>query len=109
MREFTVTIDRTVKQLHTITIKAKTKKEAYDVAMDIAVENEGWDGKEYDTDYEINIEEVPNNYIDRNGNPYDSEDENLVGPQVVVCTRTASSTLMPSVLTISILWRTRIR
>ena len=76
MKEFTVTIDRTVKQVRTITIKAESKEQAYDAAMDIAVQNEGWDGKEYDTDYEINIEEVPNIYIDKYGNPYDSESEN---------------------------------
>ena len=80
MKEFTVTIDRTVKQLRTIKIKAETEEQAYDAATDIAVEDEGWDGKEYDTTYEINMEEVPNNYIDENGNPYDSEDENTCWP-----------------------------
>jgi hypothetical protein len=80
MKEFTVTIDRTVKQVRTITIKAESKEQAYDAAMDIAVQNEGWDGKEYDTDYEINIEEVPNNYIDQYGNPYDSEDDKACWP-----------------------------
>lgn len=80
MKEFTVTIDRTVKQLRTLTIKAESKEQAYEAAMDIAVENEDWDGKEYDANYEINIEEVPNDYIDRYGNPYDSEDNNACWP-----------------------------
>ena len=80
MKEFTVTIDRTVKQLRTLTIKAESKEQAYDAAMDIAVEDEGWDGKEYDANYEINIEEVPNNYIDQYGNPYDSEDDKACWP-----------------------------
>ena len=80
MREFSITIDRTVKQLRTITIKAESKEQAYDAAMDIATENEGWDGKEYDANYEINIEEVPNNYIDQYGNPYDSEDDKACWP-----------------------------
>lgn len=80
MKEFTVTIDRTVKQLRTLTIKAETKEQAYEAAMDIAVENEDWDGKEYDTNYKINLEEVPNNYIDEHGNPYDSEDEHACWP-----------------------------
>ena len=75
MKEFTVTIDRIVKQVRTLTIKAETEHQAYDVAMDIAVDNEGWDGKEYDTAYEINLVEVPNNYIDKYGNPYDSESD----------------------------------
>ena len=80
MKEFTVTIDRTVKQLRTITIKAESKEQAYEAAMDIAVEDEGWDGKEYDTTYEIKMEEVPNNYIDQYGNPYDSEDDKACWP-----------------------------
>lgn len=80
MKEFTVTIDRTVKQLRTLTIKAETKEQAYEAAMDIAVQNEGWDGKEYDTDYEINMEEVENNYIDENGNPYDPESDDACWP-----------------------------
>lgn len=75
MKEFTVTIDRTVKQLRTITIKAESKEQAYEAATDIAVEDEGWDGKEYDTTYEINLEEMPNSYIDKYGNPYDSESD----------------------------------
>lgn len=80
MKEFTVTIDRTVKQLRTITIKAESEEQAYDAAMDIAVEDEGWDGKAYDTTYEINLEEVPNDYIDQYGNPYDSEDDEACWP-----------------------------
>ena len=80
MKEFTVTIDRTIKQLRTVTIKAESREQAYNTAMDIAVDNEGWDGKEYDTNYDINIEEVPNNYIDRYGNPYDCEDPDACWP-----------------------------
>ena len=80
MKEFTVTIDRTVKQLRTVTIKAESEEQAYEAAMDIAVEDEGWDGKEYDTTYNINMEEVPNNYIDQYGNPYDSEDDKACWP-----------------------------
>lgn len=81
MKEFTVTIDRTVRQLRTVTIKADTEEMAYNAAMDIACENgEEWDGTEYDTDYKINLEEVPNNYIDQYGNPYDSEDDKACWP-----------------------------
>lgn len=81
MREFSVTIDRVVRQLRTVTIKADTKEMAYEVATDIACENGiEWDGKEYDTEYKIDIEEVPNNYIDEYGNPYDSEDEHACWP-----------------------------
>ena len=81
MKEFSVTIDRTVRQLRTVTIKADTEEMAYNAAMDIACENgEEWDGKEYDTEYKIDIEEVPNEYIDRYGNPYDCEDPNACWP-----------------------------
>ncbi len=77
MKEFIVTIDRTVKQVRVITIKAENKEQAYDAAADIAEVNEGWDAAECDTDYEINIEEIieeePNDYIDRDGNPYTDE------------------------------------
>lgn len=77
MKEFTVTIDRTVHQLRTVAIKAESEKEAYNMAVKVASEKNGeWDGTEYDTTYKINLEEVPNNYIDRYGNPYDSESEN---------------------------------
>ncbi len=80
MKEFVVTIDRIVKQVRTITIKAESEEQAYEAATDIAVENEGWDGKEYEVKYEINLEEVPNFYIDRYGNPYDYEDPNACWP-----------------------------
>jgi hypothetical protein len=80
MKEFVVTIDRIVKQVRTITIKAESEEQAYEAATDIAVENEGWDGKEYEVKYEINLEEVPNFYIDRYGNPYDCEDPDACWP-----------------------------
>ena len=80
MKEFVVTIDRIVKQVRTITIKAESEEQAYESATDIAVENEGWDGKEYEVKYEINLEEVPNFYIDRYGNPYDCEDPDACWP-----------------------------
>lgn len=80
MKEFTVTIDRTVSSVRTLTIKAETREQARECAMDIASESEGWEGKGYETKYKINLEEVPNNYIDKYGNPYDSEDEHACWP-----------------------------
>lgn len=80
MKEFVVTIDRIAKQVRTITIKAENEHQAYDAAIDIAVDKEGWDGKDYDTAYEIKMEEAPNFYIDRYGNPYDCEDPNACWP-----------------------------
>ena len=69
MKEFTITIDRTIYQVRTLTIKAENKELARTIAMDIVKDNEGWEGTEYNVESSINIEEVQNNYIDRNGNP----------------------------------------
>ena len=80
MREFTVTIDRTVHQVRTLTIKAENEEQARTVAKDTADNNEGWEGKEYCVESSIRIEEVPNDYIDRYGNPYDVEDPNACWP-----------------------------
>lgn len=80
MKEFTVTIDRVVRQVRTLTIKAENEDMARVVAKDTANENEGWEGKEYNVETSINIEEVPNDYIDRYGNPYDVEDPNACWP-----------------------------
>ena len=76
MKEFIVTIDRTIRQTRTVTIKAENEKEANNAAIDIAAEDEGWEGTESDTTCKINLEEVENNYIDKYGNPYDCEGEN---------------------------------
>ena len=80
MKEFTVTIYRTVHQVRTLTIKAENEEQARTAAMDTANENEGWEGKEYNVESNIHIEEVPNDYIDRYGNPYDCEDPNACWP-----------------------------
>lgn len=80
MKEFTVTIDRTVHQVRTFTIKAENEERARTIATYTIDENEGWEGKEYCVESDIHIEEVPNNYIDQYGNPYDSEDENACWP-----------------------------
>lgn len=80
MREFIVTIDRVISQVRTITVKAENEEQARVVAKDTANENEGWEGKEYNVDTSIHIEEAPNNYIDRYGNPYDCDDENACWP-----------------------------
>lgn len=80
MKEFTVTIDRVVRQVRTLTIKAENEDMARVVAKDTANENEGWEGKEYSVETSTHIEEVPNDYIDRYGNPYDVEDPNACWP-----------------------------
>ena len=80
MREFSVTIDRVIRQVRTLTIKAENEDMARAAAMDTANENEGWEGKEYSVEISTHIEEVPNEYIDRYGNPYDCEDPNACWP-----------------------------
>lgn len=80
MKEFTVTIDRTVHQLRTITVKAESGTTAHSIATKIADSNEGWDGKEYCKESSIRIEEVQNDYIDKYGNPYDLNDPDACWP-----------------------------
>lgn len=80
MKEFTTTIDRTVHQVRTLTIKAENEEQARAIAKDTADKNEGWEGKEYCVETSTHIEEVPNDYIDRYGNPYDCEDPNACWP-----------------------------
>ena len=82
MKKFSVTIDRTIHQVRTINIDAENEEQAHVIAIDTAYNNEGWDwdGREYDTNYEIKLEEVPNDYIDRDGNPYDADDDEHCWP-----------------------------
>lgn len=85
MRKFTVTIDRIVSQVRVITVKAENEEQARAIANDTADSNEGWEGKDYCVESsirieEVPIEEVPNDYIDRYGNPYDSESANACWP-----------------------------
>ena len=75
MKEFIVSIDRVVYSNRVLTIKAENEEQARNAAMDIASENKGWEDTEYDTNYKVRMEEVPNNYIDQYGHPYDSNIE----------------------------------
>lgn len=82
MKKFSVTINRTIHQVRTFDIKAENEEQAHVIALDTAYNNEGWDwdGREYDANYEIKLEEVPNDYIDREGNPYDADDDEHCWP-----------------------------
>ena len=80
MREFTVTIDRTVSQVRTLTVKAENEDMARTIATKTANDDEGWENKTYNVKSDISIEEVPNDYIDQYGNPYDSEDDKACWP-----------------------------
>lgn len=75
MKKFTVTINRTVSQVRTITVKAENEVQARAIAYDIADSYEDWEGREYNVESSIRVEEVPNNYIDMYGDPYDSESD----------------------------------
>lgn len=75
MKEFEVSVVRTVKYARTATIKAENETEAKEAAM-CAFADGCWEGTEIATEYETIVEEVENNYIDQYGNPYDSESEN---------------------------------
>ena len=80
MREFTVTIDRTVSQVRTLTVKAENEDMARTIATKTANDDEGWENRTYNVKSDISIEEVPNDYIDQYGNPYDSEDDKACWP-----------------------------
>lgn len=79
MKEFEVSVVRTVKYARTATIKAENETEAKEAAMN-AFADGCWEGTEIATEYETTVEEVENNYIDQYGSPYDSESEDACWP-----------------------------
>lgn len=82
MKEFKVTITRIQYCERTITVKAENEAEARMDGMNFAADSENgdWHGTETETKYEIVADEIPNDYIDKHGNPYDSEDDNACWP-----------------------------
>lgn len=80
MKEFIVNIERTIRETTSTIIKANTKEEAHDMAIDFAINAKDGEYSGRKTEYRTHIEEVPNDYIDRYGNPYDCEDENACWP-----------------------------
>lgn len=80
MKEYSVEVVRTSYSSKTFKIKADNEAEAKEVALSCAYDTD-FSGSEYDCDYEVlTPNEIPNNYIDRHGNPYDSEDEDACWP-----------------------------
>jgi hypothetical protein len=82
MKEFKITITRIQYCERIITVKAENEAEARMEGMNFAADSENgdWYGTEKETKYEIVADEIPNDYIDQYGNPYDSEDEHACWP-----------------------------
>lgn len=80
MKKYNVEVVRISYCTKTFEVKAENEQDAKNQAFDLAMDTD-YSGSEYDCEYEVNNpEEIPNDYIDRNGNPYDSEDENACWP-----------------------------
>ena len=61
-------------------VSAENEEEAKSKAVDMAMDTD-YSGSEYDCEYKVNTpQEVPNDYIDRYGNPYDTNDSNACFP-----------------------------
>lgn len=80
MKKYNVEVVRISYCTKTFEVKAENELIARSKALDLAMDTD-YSGNEYDCEYEVNNpQETPNDYIDRNGNPYDSEDENRCWP-----------------------------
>ena len=80
MKEYSVEVVRTSYCSKTFKVRANNEAEAESIAISSAYDTD-FSGSEYDCDYEVLVpNEIPNNYIDRHGNPYDSEDDNACWP-----------------------------
>ena len=81
MKRYKVEVMRTSYCSKTFEIEAENAIQAKKDACEIAL-NHDFSGNEYDCDYQVlepepyQVEmETPNEYIDRNGNPYDADDD----------------------------------
>ena len=73
MKDFTVKVVRTVVSEKTFTIRCETAVQAVNSASEMA-QREDWSAIGSTTKYKIGrAEEIPNDYIDQYGEPYDSE------------------------------------
>ena len=80
MKKYNVEVVRISYHTKTFEVSAENKQDAKKQAFDKAVATD-YSGSEYDCTYRVNTpQEIPNDYLDRNGNPYDSEDENACWP-----------------------------
>lgn len=80
MKEFTVKVVRTLVSEKVYTIRTETAEKAVNSAYELA-QVDDWSGDESSAKFNIGFaEEVPNDYIDQYGNPYDSEDDEACWP-----------------------------
>ena len=80
MKEFTVKVTRTLVSEKTFTVRCETAEQAVNSAYELA-QVDDWSGDEISTKFNVGFaQEVPNDYIDQYGNPYDSEDEHACWP-----------------------------
>ena len=80
MRKYNVEVVRISYCSKTFEVSAESEQDAKNKAFDLATDTD-YSGSEYDCEYEVNTpQEIPNDYIDRYGNPYDCEDPNACWP-----------------------------
>lgn len=80
MKKYNVEVVRVSYASKTFEVSAENEFQAKRQAVDMAMDTD-YSGSEYDCEYNANApQEIPNNYIDRYGNPYYSEDPNYCWP-----------------------------
>ena len=80
MRKYNVEVVRISYCSKTFEVSAESEQDAKNKAFDLATDTD-YSGSEYDCEYEVNTpQEIPNDYIDRYGNPYDCEDPDACWP-----------------------------
>jgi hypothetical protein len=80
MKEFTVKVTRTLVSERVYTIKCEDANQAECSAFEVAQQDD-WSGTKSFAKYDVGKpEEVPNNYIDQYGNPYDPESDDACWP-----------------------------
>jgi hypothetical protein len=80
MKEFTVKVTRTLVSERVYTIKCEDANQAECSAFEVAQQDD-WSGTKSFAKYDVGKpEEVPNDYIDQYGNPYDPESDDACWP-----------------------------
>jgi len=80
MKKYNVEVIRISYCTKTFEVSAENEQDARNQAFDMATDTD-YSGSEYDCEYEVNTpQEIPNDYIDKYGNPYDSEDDKACWP-----------------------------
>lgn len=80
MKKYNVEVVRASYASKTFEVSAENEEQAKSKAVDMAVATD-YSGSEYDCNYSVNTpQEIPNDYIDRYGNPYEANDPNACFP-----------------------------